>query len=104
MIFREVKYPCSTGCVKSLCVGSSLRSVPAKQALKSRRDEKLTDDACEEYYQPKVSRIRGSCLDCLALGKGTEVLGGWGAKMIGGRFTAGGAFETLHAATSAKTA
>jgi RES domain-containing protein len=40
----------------------------------------------------------------LALGKGTEVLAGLGAKMIGGRFTPREAFETLYVATSAETA
>jgi RES domain-containing protein len=40
----------------------------------------------------------------LALGKGTEVLAGLGAKMLGGRFTPRGAFETLYVATSAETA
>jgi len=40
----------------------------------------------------------------LTLGVGTEVLAGLGAKMIGGRFTPRGAFETLYVATSAETA
>ena len=37
-------------------------------------------------------------------GKKTEVLAGLGAKMLGGRFTPRGAFETLYVATSAETA
>jgi RES domain-containing protein len=40
----------------------------------------------------------------LTQGAGTEVLGGLGAKMIGGRFTPRGVFETLYVATSAETA
>jgi RES domain-containing protein len=40
----------------------------------------------------------------LAGGRKTEVLAGLGAKMIGGRFTPRGAFETLYVATSAETA
>lgn len=40
----------------------------------------------------------------LAGGRGTEVLAGLGAKMLGGRFTRRGAFETLYVATTAETA
>lgn len=40
----------------------------------------------------------------LAGGRGTEVLAGLGAKMLGGRFTPRGAFETLYVATAAETA
>jgi RES domain-containing protein len=40
----------------------------------------------------------------LAGGKKTEVLAGLGAKMLGGRFTPRGAFETLYVATTAATA
>ena len=40
----------------------------------------------------------------LAGGSGTEVLAGLGAKMLGGRFTPRGAFETLYVATTAETA
>jgi len=37
-------------------------------------------------------------------GKKTEVLAGLGAKMLGGRFTPRGTFETLYVATTAATA
>ena len=37
-------------------------------------------------------------------GKGTKVLAGLGAQMLGGRFTPRGAFETLYVATTAETA
>ncbi len=37
-------------------------------------------------------------------GKGVGVLAGLGAKMLGGRFTPRGAFETLYIATTAETA
>ena len=40
----------------------------------------------------------------LAGGKKTEVLAGLGAKMLGGRFTPRGTFETLYVATTAATA
>jgi RES domain-containing protein len=40
----------------------------------------------------------------LAGGKKTEVLAGLGAKMLGGRFTPRGTFETLYVATTATTA
>jgi len=40
----------------------------------------------------------------LAGGKKTEVLAGLGAKMLGGRFTPRGRFETLYVATTAATA
>lgn len=40
----------------------------------------------------------------LAGGKKTEVLAGLGAKMLGGRFTPRGTFETLYVATTAVTA
>jgi len=40
----------------------------------------------------------------LAGGRGTEILAGLGAKMLGGRFTPRGAFETLYVATTAETA
>lgn len=39
----------------------------------------------------------------LAGGRKTEVLAGLGAKMLGGRFTPRGTFETLYVATSAET-
>jgi RES domain-containing protein len=40
----------------------------------------------------------------LAGGRKTEVLAGLGAKMLGGRFTPRGTFETLYVATTAATA
>jgi RES domain-containing protein len=40
----------------------------------------------------------------LAGGKGTKVLAGLGAQMLGGRYTPRGAFETLYVATTAETA
>jgi RES domain-containing protein len=43
-------------------------------------------------------------LQRLAAGRKTDVLAGLGAKMIGGRFTSRGGFETLYVATTAETA